>query len=92
VLATVFTSGSTGPMLAAPKTAASLFGEAHALARSFGIGPGDRIVGSVPPVHIYGLLFTLLLPLACGAAFARETPHHAESIAHGVTSQGPRCS
>lgn len=88
VLATVFTSGSTGPMLAAPKTAAALFGEAHALARTFGVGPGDRIVGSVPPVHIYGLLFTLLLPLAAGAAFARETPHHAEAIAHCVRSHG----
>ncbi|MBY0401411.1 AMP-binding protein [Myxococcota bacterium] len=86
VLATVFTSGSTGPLVAAPKTAAALFGEAHALAKSFGIGPGDRIVGSVPPVHIYGLLFTLLLPLAAGAAFARETPHHAEAIAHCVRS------
>lgn len=88
ILATVFTSGSTGPLLAAPKTAAALFGEAHALARSFGIGPGDRIVGSVPPVHIYGLLFTLLLPLAAGAAFARETPHHAEAIAHCVRAHG----
>lgn len=88
VLATVFTSGSTGPMLAVPKTARSLFGEAHTLARSFGIGPGDGVVGSVPPIHIYGLLFTLLVPLAAGAAFARETPHHAESIAHCVTSHG----
>lgn len=88
IIATVFTSGSTGPLLAAPKTAAALFGEAHALARRFGIGPGDRIVGSVPPVHIYGLLFTLLLPLAAGAAFARETPHHAEAIAHAVRTGG----
>ncbi len=88
VIATVFTSGTTGPMLAAPKTAAQLYGEARALARTFGIGPGDRVVGSVPPVHIYGLLFTLLLPLVSGAAFARETPHHAESIAHCVAEGG----
>jgi len=88
IIATVFTSGSTGPMLAAPKSAAALFGEAHLLARSFGIGPGDRILGSIPPVHIYGLLFTLLLPLAAGAAFARETPHHAESIAHTLRDHG----
>ena len=88
VIATVFTSGSTGPMLASPKTSASLLGEAHALARIFGVVAGDRIVGSVPPVHIYGLLFTLLLPLVSGAAFARETPHHAEAIAHCVTQYG----
>lgn len=84
IIATVFTSGTTGPMLAAPKTAANLLGEARALARTFGIGPGDRVVGSVPPAHIYGLLFTILLPLVAGAAFARETPHHAEAIAHCV--------
>ncbi len=88
VIATVFSSGSTGPMLASPKTSGSLLGEASALARTFGIEPGDRVVGSVPPVHIYGLLFTLLLPLVSGAAFARETPHHAEAIAHCVTQYG----
>jgi acyl-coenzyme A synthetase/AMP-(fatty) acid ligase len=88
VIATVFTSGSTGPMLASPKTSAALLGEAHALARTFGVGPGDRIVGCVPPVHIYGLLFTLLLPLVSGAAFARETPHHAEAIAHCIEQHG----
>ncbi len=88
VIATVFTSGSTGPMLASPKTSGALLGEAHALARSFAIGPGDRLVGSVPPVHIYGLLFTLLVPLVSGAAFARETPHHAEAIAHCVVQHG----
>ncbi len=88
VIATVFTSGSTGPMLASKKTSAALLGEAHALARIFGIVPGDRIVGTVPPVHIYGLLFTLLLPLVSGAAFARETPHHAEAIAHCIEQHG----
>lgn len=88
VIATVFTSGSTGPMLASPKTSGALLGEAHALAKRFAIGPGDRLVGSVPPVHIYGLLFTLLLPLVSGAAFARETPHHAEAIAHCVAQHG----
>jgi acyl-coenzyme A synthetase/AMP-(fatty) acid ligase len=82
VMATVFTSGTTGPMTAWRKTAAELLGEAHSLGATFRIDAGDRIVGTVPPGHIYGLLFTILLPLARGAAFSRETPHHAESIAH----------
>jgi acyl-coenzyme A synthetase/AMP-(fatty) acid ligase/3-hydroxymyristoyl/3-hydroxydecanoyl-(acyl carrier protein) dehydratase len=82
VIATVFTSGTTGPMTAWPKTSAELLGEASALGQAFDVGPGDRILGTVPPGHIYGLLFTILLPLLRGAAFSRETPHHAEAIAH----------
>ena len=78
VIATVFTSGTTGPVTAWPKTSAELLGEANMLGTNFEVGKGDRIVGGVPPGHIYGLLFTILLPLMRGAAFSRETPHHAE--------------
>ena len=82
--ATVFTSGTTGPMQPWPKTAAELVGEAQTLARLFAIGPGDRITATVPPGHIYGLLFSVLLPLVSGAAFGRDTPLHAEAIAGRV--------
>lgn len=88
VIATVFTSGTTGPMTAWPKTAAELLGEARMLGNAFGIGPGDRIVGGVAPGHIYGLLFTILLPMLHGAAFSREAPHHAESVARCVGDAG----
>lgn len=84
VLATVFTSGSTGPMTAWRKTSAQLIGEATGLARTFDIAHGSRILPTVSPSHIYGLLFGVLVPLASGGAFARETPHHAESIARAV--------
>ena len=84
VIATVFTSGTTGPMTAWPKTSSELLGEALALGEAFSIRPGDRIVGTVAPGHIYGLLFTILTPLLCGAAFSRETPHHAEAVARCV--------
>lgn len=90
VMATVFTSGTTGPMVAWRKTRAELVGEALWLGRSFDVGPGDRIVGTVAPGHIYGLLFTVLLPLLRGAAFSRETPHHAEAIARCVREGGAR--
>lgn len=84
VMATVFTSGTTGPMTAWRKTRAELLAEAHWLAETFDVGVGDRIVATVAPGHIYGLLFTVLLPLLRGAAFSRETPHHAEAIARCV--------
>lgn len=84
VIATVFTSGTTGPMTPWRKTSSELLGEANALGTAFEVESGDRIVGGVSPGHIYGLLFTILLPLMRGAAFSRETPYHAEAVARCV--------
>ncbi len=81
VLATVYTSGSTGAHQACPKTAAQLLGEAAALARCFGVAAGRRVIATVPPHHLYGLLFSVLMPLAAGASFVRDTPLHAETVA-----------
>jgi acyl-coenzyme A synthetase/AMP-(fatty) acid ligase len=83
-VATVFTSGSTAEIFACRKTAGQLLGEASMLGEVFGVRPGSRVVGTVAPGHIYGLLFTVLVPLCRGAAFLRETPLHAEPIAHRV--------
>lgn len=79
--ATVYTSGTTGAHQACPKTFGQLLGEARALAETFALGPGDVVLPTVPPHHIYGLLFGVLAPLQAGAAFARETPLHAETVA-----------
>jgi acyl-coenzyme A synthetase/AMP-(fatty) acid ligase len=87
-LAIVFTSGSTGTPLAWTKTAAQLLGEARVLSEAFGVGPGDRILATLPPQHIYGLLFGVLLPLTSGAAFLRSTPFHAESVAARARESG----
>lgn len=84
VIAAVFTSGTTGAMTKWPKTRAELLGEAQALGELFHVKPGDKIVGTVPPGHIYGLLFTIILPLMRGAAFSRDTPLHSESVAQCV--------
>lgn len=79
--ATVYTSGTTGAHQACPKTFGQLLGEARALAETFALGPGDVVLPTVPPHHIYGLLFGVLAPLQAGATFARETPLHAETVA-----------
>lgn len=85
-LVTVWTSGSTGEHQRHPKTAGQLFAEALILAEHFGLagaglggeGAGRvRVVGTVPSHHIYGLLFTVLVPLVSGGSFSRETPLHA---------------
>ena len=79
-LAILFTSGSTGAPEPWTKTAAQLLGEALLLSEVFGVGLSDRVLATLPPQHIYGLLFGVLLPLVSGAAFLRSTPLHAESV------------
>ncbi len=79
--ATVFTSGSTGDSDACPKTREQLLDEAAVLADVFAIGRGEKTVATVPPSHLYGLLFGVLLPLHTGGAFLRETPLQPEAVA-----------
>ena len=79
-LVCVYTSGSTGRHVACPKTAGQLLGEAALLVRLFDLGAGTRLLATVPPHHIYGLLFGVLVPFMGGGAFVRGTPHHAETI------------
>ena len=88
VIATVYTSGSTGAHQACPKTAAQLLGEAATLARCFGVTGERRVVATVPPHHLYGLLFSVLVPLAAGASFVRDTPLHAATVAATARRHG----
>lgn len=76
----VYTSGTTGTPIACHKTAGQLLTEASVLARTFSMGSRDAVVATVPPHHIYGLLFGVLLPLVSGASFSRETPFYADVV------------
>ncbi|MBX3469481.1 MAG: acyl-CoA synthetase [Planctomycetes bacterium] len=84
--ATVYTSGSTGAPLACRKTAGQLLGEATLLAGLFELA-GARVVATPPALHIYGLLFGVLAPLAGGAATCRLAPLHAEPLAALVAAE-----
>ncbi len=86
LLATVYTSGSTGEHTACPKTASQLVGEASVLAETFSFGEGARVLAMVPPYHIYGLLFGVLVPLVGGAALYRHTPLLAPEVAAVLAS------
>lgn len=79
-VATVFTSGSTGDPLPCPKTAAQLLGEATAHVAALQLQPGQPVVATVPSYHLYGLLFSVLVPLLGGGAFLRDTPLHAPTL------------
>ncbi len=87
IAATVFTSGTTGDSEAWVKTADQILGEVTVLARTFEPAPGGRSVVTVPPSHLYGLLFGVLLPLCTGGAFLRETPLLPEAVASRVQAE-----
>lgn len=70
----LFTGGSTGTPQIWSKTAANLFGEARFMAERYQISAKDTIVATVPPSHIYGLLFSVVIPLVVGANVLAETP------------------
>jgi acyl-CoA synthetase (AMP-forming)/AMP-acid ligase II/3-hydroxymyristoyl/3-hydroxydecanoyl-(acyl carrier protein) dehydratase len=89
-VATLFTSGTQSVMNPCPKSEAQLLAEACVLAEAFGFEIGSRLVATVQPSHIYGLLFSVLAPLVSGGAFIRETPFHAEAIAAKVQEHGAR--
>jgi 4-coumarate--CoA ligase (photoactive yellow protein activation family) len=64
------TSGSTGVPKACTHALAVLADEARTLAGILEpslLGPARRVLAMVPPHHIYGLIFTVLLPRSLGA-------------------------
>lgn len=76
----IFTGGSTGAPQLWAKTGANLFGEAFFLADRYAFSEHDRILATVPPCHIYGLLFSVVLPLVAGAAVVSTTPSFPHEI------------
>lgn len=67
----LFTGGSTGKPRVWSKTPRNLLAEAFYLRDKFDITSRDLLISTVPPYHIYGLLFSVLVPLL---AHARVMP------------------
>ncbi len=70
----LYTGGSTGRPKAWSKSPASLFGEGEFLVRRFGLEQGDVILSTVPALHIYGLLFTVIAVMAAGCCVSARQP------------------
>lgn len=70
----IFTGGSTGTPQIWSKTATNMIGEGVFLAKAHEITRGDCILATIPPYHIYGLLFSVIVPLVSQAAVIGETP------------------
>jgi acyl-coenzyme A synthetase/AMP-(fatty) acid ligase len=63
----LFTGGSTGKPKVWSKSPRNLFSEAFYLKEKFAISDKDLFVATVPPYHIYGLLFSVLVPFVAHA-------------------------
>jgi len=75
----LFTGGSTDTPKVWAKTPRNMFAEARYQAAALGISRDDIFLSTVPPNHIYGLLFSVLVPFVSSArilngiyAFPRE--------------------
>ena len=84
----IFTGGSTGTPQIWSKTGENLLGEGFSLARHFAVNEKDCIVATVPPYHIYGLLFSVILPLVSGASVVMATPSFPGEIGEVIREQG----
>jgi acyl-coenzyme A synthetase/AMP-(fatty) acid ligase len=63
----LFTGGSTGKPKVWSKSPRNLFAEAFYLKEKFGLSEKDLFLATVPPYHIYGLLFSVLVPFTAHA-------------------------
>ncbi|MBN1547215.1 MAG: acyl-CoA synthetase [Syntrophaceae bacterium] len=68
----LFTGGSTGVPKVWAKTARNMIAEARYMISRFGITPEDIFLSTVPPQHIYGLLFSVFVPLIASAHVLEE--------------------
>ncbi len=84
----LFTGGSTGKPRIWSKTPTNLFGEALHLAQTFGIGGSDVILPTVPPQHIYGLLFSVLLPFVASARVLGRACTFPQEILSALQNEG----
>jgi len=79
-LVKIFTGGSTGSPQVWPKTAENIFAEGFFLANRYNITGQDCILATVPPYHIYGLLFSVILPLVSTATVIKDIPSFPDEI------------
>lgn len=75
------TGGTTGRPRLCAKSARHLLAEAVFHAHALQIEAGDHIVATAAPFHMYGLLFSVLLPLVSHATVERTSPFFPQEIA-----------
>lgn len=84
----LFTGGSTGSPRIWSKTVANIVGEARFMAETYQITATDTILATVTPSHIYGLLFSVVVPLVSGCRVVAENPSFPAEILGCARLQG----
>ncbi len=90
-LAVLFTSGTTRSARRVEKAVRHLEDEVAVLEERFAaqLGSDTRILATVAPQHLYGLLFRVLWPLASRRAFLRSAVLHPEELAPHSDGDAP---
>ncbi|MCW5202134.1 AMP-binding protein [Desulfobulbus sp. US4] len=83
----IFTGGSTGAPKVWSKTGENIFGESLFHTEQYAVSEQDCIMATVPPWHIYGLLFSVVLPLVSSATVLNETPSFPNEILATAAAQ-----
>lgn len=83
-----FTSGSTGTPKPYPKTWRAVTHETRVAGRSLGLAPGERgyVVSTVPPQHMYGFIYSVILPAQFGYVIGAQRPFYPEDIRKALAS------
>jgi acyl-coenzyme A synthetase/AMP-(fatty) acid ligase len=81
----LYTGGSTGKPTIWTKTVGNIMGEALFHVNAHDISQDDVVVATVPPYHIYGLLFSVAAPLLAGTRVAERTCGFPHEIINLVT-------
>ncbi|MFZ1986021.1 MAG: fatty acid--CoA ligase family protein [Desulfatitalea sp.] len=80
----LFTGGSTDTPKMWTKTVRNLMAETLAIVANYAVTQEDRLVATVAPSHIYGLLYAVLTPLLASASVASQTPSFPSEIEAAV--------
>jgi acyl-coenzyme A synthetase/AMP-(fatty) acid ligase len=85
----LYTGGSTGKPRIWTKTLKNLFLEAIYLSRKYDISHRDRFVATVSPYHIYGLLFSVIIPLVSSASVLGDIYSLPQEIISAIKDGSP---
>jgi acyl-coenzyme A synthetase/AMP-(fatty) acid ligase len=75
----LFTSGSTGSPKTVSKSLSNLLDEARAIS-TLQNWPSAPVLATVPPQHLYGLTFSVLLPWILENTWIDESPHYPQDL------------
>jgi acyl-coenzyme A synthetase/AMP-(fatty) acid ligase len=87
-IAIAFTSGSTGEPKRYLRTWGALLHETRVAGRRLGLaaGQGGYVVATVPPQHMYGFVYSVMLPIQFGYVLEAERPFYPDDIRRVLAS------